>query len=116
MIPLKVKIKKGDEVIVIAGKSKSARGKVLAVERGKDERVRVKIEGVHKVKKAVRPNPQKGEPGGLKDQEAFIDISNVQLFNPASNRGERVGYKILEDGRKVRYFKSTGESVNTDQI
>ena len=102
------KIRQGDEVVVIAGKDKGRRGMVARrVDAG-----RVVVEGVNRVKKHVRPNPMKGEVGGIVEKEMPIDISNVALFNPAARKGDRVGIKELEDGRKVRFFKSNGELVD----
>ncbi|BBD76669.1 50S ribosomal protein L24 [Hydrogenophilus thermoluteolus] len=101
------KIRKGDEVIVIAGKDKGRRG-VVQKRVGAD---RVVVAGINVVKKHVRPNPLKGEPGGIVPKEMPIHISNVMLFNPKTQKGDRVGIKILEDGRKVRFFKSTGDLV-----
>ncbi|MCX8003983.1 MAG: 50S ribosomal protein L24 [Burkholderiaceae bacterium] len=100
------RIRKGDEVIVIAGRDKGKRGVVLA---RVDER-HVVVEGVNVVKKHVRPNPLKGVTGGIVDKTMPIDISNVMLFNPATNKGDRVGFKVV-DGRKVRVFKSNGAVV-----
>lgn len=102
------KIRKGDEVVVLAGKDKGRRGAVLR--RVDDERVLV--EGVNRVKKHVRPNPMKGETGGIVEKEMPIQVSNVALFNPAAQKADRVGFKVLEDGRKVRFFKSNGELVD----
>ncbi|NMG33939.1 50S ribosomal protein L24 [Azoarcus sp. TTM-91] len=102
------KIRKGDEVIVLAGKDRGRRGAVLR--RVDDEHV--VVEGVNRVKKHVRPNPLKGEVGGIVEKDMPIHISNVALFNPASQKGDRVGVKVLEDGRKVRVFKSNGELVD----
>ncbi|MFN3984068.1 MAG: 50S ribosomal protein L24 [Rhodocyclaceae bacterium] len=102
------KIRKGDEVIVLAGKDKGRRGVVLR--RVDDERI--VVEGVNRVKKHVRPNPLKGELGGIVEKEMSIHISNVALFNPAAQKADRVGIKVLEDGRKVRFFKSSGEQVD----
>lgn len=102
------KIRKGDEVIVIAGKDKGRRGTVLR--RVDDERV--VVEGINRVKKHVRPNPMKGEVGGIVEKAMPIHISNVALFNPNAQKGDRVGIKQLEDGRKVRFFKSNGELVD----
>lgn len=102
------KIRKGDEVVVLTGKDRSRRGVVLR--RVGDEHV--VVEGVNRVKKHVRPNPLKGEVGGIVEKEMPIHISNVALFNPASQKGDRVGIKVLEDGRKVRFFKSNGELVD----
>ena len=102
------KIRKGDEVILNTGKDKGKRGTVLRVlDSG-----HVLVEGVNKAKKHAKPNPMKGINGGIIDKEMPIDISNVALFNPATQKGERVGFKTLEDGRKVRVFKSSGEVVD----
>ena len=95
------KIRKGDEVIVTAGKDKGRRGTVLEVFT--DERVLV--EGVNLAKKHVKPNPNIGEAGGIKDHAMPMDISNVLVFNPTAKKGERVGFRV-EDGKKVRVFKS----------
>ena len=103
------KIKKGDEVIVLTGKFKGTRGQVLRVLSDSD---RVLVEGVNVVKKHVKPNPQRNEPGGIKEIEAPIQRSNVALYNPVTMKGSRVGIKVLEDGRKVRYFKSNNELVD----
>ncbi|MBQ0714869.1 50S ribosomal protein L24 [Paraperlucidibaca wandonensis] len=102
------KIKRDDEVVVIAGKDKGKRGKVLNVAEG-----RVLVAGVNLVKKHVKPNPNRGEQGGILEREAALNISNIALFNQATNKADRVGYKILEDGKKVRIFKSTGEVADT---
>ncbi|WP_330932986.1 50S ribosomal protein L24 [Azoarcus olearius] len=102
------KIRKGDEVVVLAGKDRGRRGAVLR--RVDDERV--VVEGVNRVKKHVRPNPLKGEVGGIVEKEMPIHVSNVALFNPAAQKADRVGIKVLEDGRKVRFFKSNGELVD----
>ena len=102
------KIKKGDEVIVIAGRSKGQRGNVL---KRIDEN-RLLVENVNMVKKHVKGNPRSGETGGIVDQESPIQVSNVMLFNPHTQKGDRVGVKTLEDNRKVRYFKSNGEVVD----
>lgn len=102
------KIRKGDEVIVIAGKDKGRRGEVLrCVSAGL-----LVVGGVNLVKKHVRPNPMKGEQGGIVEKEAPIHVSNVALFNPISKKADRVGFRVLEDGRKVRFFKSSGELVD----
>lgn len=102
------KIRKGDEVIVIAGRSKGQRGTVL--KRLDDKRLLV--ENVNMIKKHVKPNPNTGETGGIIDKEAPIQQSNVMIFNPQTEKGDRVGFKILEDDRKVRYFKSNGEVID----
>ena len=103
------KIKKGDEVIVITGKDKGKRGKVLRVLPVKNRAV---VEGINLIKKHVRPNPQLGEQGGVVTREAALHLSNIALYNPATKKADRVGFKILEDGRKVRYFKSNKEIVD----
>jgi len=102
------KIRKGDDVIVITGKDKGKRGNVLRVL----DSSKVIVEGVNKVKKHMRPNPMKGIAGGIVEKEMSLDVSNVALFNPAIKKGDRVGVRALEDGRKVRYFKSNGEVVD----
>jgi len=96
------KIRKGDEVIVKAGKDKGRRGTVLEVFDDK----RILVEGVNLAKKHIKPNPNIGELGGIKDTAMPLDISNVLLFNPKSKKGERVGFRIEKDGKKVRVFKS----------
>ena len=101
------RIKKGDEVIVISGRDKGKRGPVL---RRVDDQ-HVIVEGVNRVKKHARPNPMKGVTGGIVDKDLPIHISNVALFNPATQKAGRVGIKVLEDGRKVRVFKANGEQV-----
>lgn len=102
------KIKKGDEVIVLAGRDKGQRGSVLRVlPTG-----RVLVEGVNLVKKHQKPNPMLGMPGGIVEKETSMHISNVAVFNKASGKADRVGFRVLEDGRKVRYFKSTGEVLD----
>ena len=101
------KIRKGDEVIVIAGKDKGKRGAV--VRRVDSERV--VVEGVNRVKKHVKPNPVKGVVGGVVDKDMPLHVSNVSLYNPATKKADRVGFKLLEDGKKVRVFKSSGEVV-----
>ena len=102
------KIKKGDDVIVITGKDKGKRGTVLRIVDARH----VIVEGVNRVKKHQRPNPMKGLTGGIVDKDMPIDISNVALFNPQTKKGDRVGFKLMEDGRKVRVFKSNGEMVD----
>lgn len=101
------KIRKGDDVVVIAGRDKGKRGTVI---RRVDEDLLL-VEGVNRVKKHVRPNPVKGEQGGIVEKEMPIHISNIAIFNPATQQADRIGIKILEDGRKVRAFKSNGELV-----
>jgi large subunit ribosomal protein L24 len=103
------RIKRGDEVIVIAGKDKGRRGSVLQV-FGEEK---ILVENVNVARKHQRPNPNAGVPGGIIEKELPMDISNVMLFNPATEKGDRVGIKRLEDGRKVRFFKSNGEMVDS---
>lgn len=102
------KIRKGDDVIVLTGKDKGSRGTVLRV---LDDQ-KVVVENVNMAKKHQKPNPQKGISGGIIDKEMPMDLSNVALYNPVKGGPDRVGFKILEDGRKVRIFKSTGEVVD----
>ncbi len=102
------KIKTGDDVIVIAGKDKGKRGSVLKI----IDNQRVVVEGVNVAKKHVKPNPNAGEPGGIVKKEMPLHISNVAVFNSATGKADRVGIKILEDGRRVRYFKSNNEVVD----
>lgn len=101
------KIRKGDDVIVITGKDKGKRG---TVQTRVDEE-RVIVEGINRAKKHVKPNPVKGVVGGIVDKDMPIHISNVALFNPATGKADRAGFKVLEDGRKVRVFRSNGELV-----
>jgi large subunit ribosomal protein L24 len=103
------RIRKGDEVIVIAGKDKGRRGIVTRVY---DEN-RVVVENVNVVRKHQRANPNAGQPGGIIEKDTPIDASNVMIFNPATNRGDRVGVRQLADGRRVRYFKSNGEVLDS---
>ena len=101
------RIKKGDQVVVIAGKDKGKKGEVVRVAGDK-----VVVSNVNVVKRHTKPNPQAGQPGGVIEREAPIHISNVMLFNPATGKGERVGFKVLEDGRKLRVFRSSGEALD----
>ncbi|MDR2221047.1 MAG: 50S ribosomal protein L24 [Methylobacillus sp.] len=103
------KIRKGDEVIVTTGKDKGKRGTVLRVLVSTDQLV---VEGVAVAKRHTRPNPMRNITGGIIEKEMPIHISNVALFNSATQKGDRVGFKTLEDGRKVRVFKSNGEVVD----
>ena len=102
------KIRKGDEISVLAGRDKGKRGSVLRVL----DNDRVIVEGVHLVKRHTKPNPQANIPGGIVEKEAPIHISNVALFNPITRKPDRVGIKTLEDDRKVRFFKSNDEVVD----
>lgn len=101
------KIRRDDEVIVLAGKDKGKRGKVLSVVT---ESSRVFVEGVNLIKKHQKPVPQTNQPGGIVEKEASIDVSNVAIFNQETGKADRVGFKI-EDGTKVRIFKSTGKTI-----
>lgn len=102
------RIRKGDDVIVRNGRNRGKRGTVLRILA--DDRVLV--EGVNVVKRHTRPNPQRGTQGGIVQKEMPVDISNINIFNPATGKGDRIGYKWLDDGRKVRVFKSTGEVID----
>lgn len=101
------KIKKGDQVVVLTGKDKGKQGEVIRVLGEK-----VVVQNINIVKKHTKGNPMKGEPGGILDKEMPIHVSNVAIYNPATGKADRVGIKVLEDGRKVRYFKSNGEVVD----
>jgi large subunit ribosomal protein L24 len=101
------RIKKGDQVVINTGKDKGKQGEVVRVEGD-----RVVVSNVNLVKRHTKPNPQAGIAGGVVEREASIHISNVALFNPASGKGERVGFKVLEDGRKLRVFRSSGEALD----
>ncbi|TMO88038.1 50S ribosomal protein L24 [Pseudoalteromonas spongiae] len=101
------KIRRDDEVIVLAGKDKGKRGKVLSVVT---ESGRVFVEGVNLIKKHQKPVPQLNQPGGIVEKEASVDVSNVAIFNQETGKADRVGFKI-EDGKKVRIFKSTGKTI-----
>ena len=103
------KIRKGDEVAVIAGKDKGKRGIVLRVIEEDDK---VIVENINMIKRHTKGNPMQGVPGGIIEKESPIDISNVGIWNPVSNRPDRVGFKVLEDGQKVRFFKSNNEVVD----
>jgi len=102
------KIKKGDEVVVLTGRDKGKRGTVLR----RVDAQHVLVEGVNRVKKHQRPNPMKGQTGGIIDLDKPIHISNVALFNPATKKADRAGIKVLEGGRRVRAFKANGEQVD----
>ena len=102
------KIRKGDQVIVLAGRDKGKRGAVLRV---LDE-MRLLVQNVNMIKRHTKPNPERNVPGGIVDKEAPIQISNIALVNPVTGKGERVGFKTLADGRKVRVWKKSGEVVD----
>ncbi|NBT79429.1 MAG: 50S ribosomal protein L24 [Betaproteobacteria bacterium] len=101
------KIKKGDEVVIIAGRDKGKRGTV----NSRVNETHLLVEGVNLVKKHQKPNPMKGVTGGVIEKSMPIDQSNLMLLNPATGKGDRVGFRLLEDGTKVRVFKSNGEQV-----
>ena len=101
------RIRKGDQVVVIAGKDKGKKGDVIRVAGDK-----IVVSNINVIKRHTKPNPQAGQAGGVIEREAPIHISNVMLFNPATGKGERVGFKVLEDGRKLRVFRSSGESID----
>ena len=101
------RIRKGDQVVVITGADKGKKGEVVRVAGD-----RVVVQNINIVKRHTKPNPQAGQAGGIVEREAPIHISNVMLFNSASGKGERVGFKVLEDGRKVRVFRSSGEAID----
>ncbi len=103
------RIRRDDEIIIIAGKDKGRRGKVMRmIEDGE----RVIVAGVNMIKRHTKPNPARNVAGGIIEREAALHVSNVMLFNPATKKGDRVGFRVLEDGRKVRYFKSNNEVVD----
>jgi large subunit ribosomal protein L24 len=104
-----MKIRKGDQVVVLTGKDKSKRGAVLRVLREADK---VIVENVNLVKRHTKGNPQKGTGGGIIEKEMPISVSNVAIWNPVTSKADRIGYRKLEDGRKVRYFKSNNEVID----
>ena len=101
------RIRKGDQVIVIAGADKGKKGEVVRVAGD-----RVVVQNINIVKRHTKPNPQANVAGGIVEREAAIHISNVMLLNPASGKGERIGFKVLENGHKVRVFRSSGEAID----
>ncbi len=103
------KLRQGDEVIVLAGKDKGKQGKIIALIENK----KILVEGINRVKKHQKGNPNAGVQGGIIDKDMPINISNVGLYNPETKKADRVGFKFLDDGKKVRYFKSTNEVVDT---
>lgn len=103
------KIKKGDEVVILTGKDKTKRGKVLRIVKKKS---RVIVEGINFVKKHIKPNPNTNTQGGIIDREAAIHISNVAIYNPSTKKPDRVTFKSLKDGKKVRCYKSNGELID----
>jgi len=105
---MSAKIRKGDQVVVISGRDKGRRGAVVQVL----ENDRVIVESVNMVKKHTRPNPQAGVQGGIVEKELPLHVSKVAIFNPSSKKGDRIGFKTLGDGKKVRFFKSNGEQLD----
>ncbi|MBE5315924.1 MAG: 50S ribosomal protein L24 [Xanthomonadales bacterium] len=101
------RIRKGDQILVITGKNKGQKGEVVRVVGD-----RVVVSNINLIKRHTKANPQANQPGGIIEREAPIHISNVMLFNPATGKGERVGFKVLEDGRKLRVFRSSGEAID----
>ena len=101
-------LRKGDQVIVITGKDKGRKGTILNF----SDNEKVLVESVNMAKKHTKPNPQAGIEGGIVEKEMPLNISNVMLFNPLTDKGDRVGIKVLEDGKRVRYFKSNNEVVD----
>ena len=102
------KIKKGDNVVVIAGRDKGKRGDVARVV----DDTHVIVNGVNQVKRHTKPNPMKNQPGGIVTKEVPIHVSNVAIWNPVTQKADRIGFRLLEDGRKVRFYKSNGEQIN----
>lgn len=102
------RIHKGDQVVITTGRSKGLRGHVLRM-LGED---RMLVENVNMVKKHQKPNPSVNQAGGIVEKESPVHVSNVQIFNPGTGKADRVGFKMLDDGRKVRIFKSTGEAID----
>ncbi len=102
------KIRKGDEVVVLSGRDKGRRGSVIRVEQGT-----VLVENINRVKRHTKPNPQASKPGGIVEKEMPLPIGKVALWNPSSKRGDRVGVRTLADGKRVRFFKSNGEVIDT---
>jgi large subunit ribosomal protein L24 len=102
------KIKKGDNVVVIVGRDKGKRGDVARVV----DAHHVIVNGINTVKKHTKPNPMKNQPGGIVAKELPLDVSNVAIWNPVTQKADRIGFRMLEDGRKVRFYKSNGEQIN----
>jgi large subunit ribosomal protein L24 len=102
------KIKKGDNVVVIAGRDKGKRGDVARI----IDDTHVIVNGVNTVKRHTKPNPMKNQPGGIVTKEVPIHVSNVAIWNPVTQKPDRIGFRLMEDGRKLRFFKSNGEQIN----
>ena len=103
------RIRRGDDVVVITGKDKGRRGNVIRLV-GED---RVLVQNINVIKRHTRGNPNRGQPGGIIEREAPIHVSNVMHYNPATDKGDRIGFRVLDDGRKVRFFKSNDEVLDT---
>jgi len=103
------KIRKGDNVVVIAGKDKGKRGDVAKYV----DDTHVIVNGVNTVRRHTKPNPMKNQPGGIVSKEAPIHISNVAIWNPVTQKADRIGFRLMQDGRKLRFFKSNGEQINS---
>jgi len=101
------KIKKGDNVVVIAGRDKGKRGEVTRIVSAE----RVLVAGINQVKKHTRPNPMQNQPGGILIKEMPIHVSNVAIYNPVTQKADRIGFRIMDDGRKVRFYKANGELI-----
>ena len=101
------KIKKGDNVVVIAGRDKGKRGDVARIV----DDTHVVVNGINAMKKHAKPNPLKNQPGGIITKETPIHVSNIAIWNPITQKADRIGMRLLEDGRKVRFFKSNGEQL-----
>jgi large subunit ribosomal protein L24 len=102
------KIKKGDNVVVITGRDKGKRGDVARVV----DATHVVVNGINQVKRHTRTNPMKNQPGGIVSKEMPIDVSNVAIWNPVTQKPDRIGFRVMEDGRKLRFYKSNGELIN----
>ena len=102
------KIKKGDNVVVITGRDKGKRGDVSLIVGD----THVVVGGINTVKKHAKPNPMKNQPGGIVTKEVPIHVSNVAIWNPVTQKADRIGFRVMEDGRKVRFYKSNGEQIN----
>ena len=102
------KIKKGDNVVVIAGRDKGKRGDVARIV----DDTHVIVNGVNTVKRHTKPNPMKNQPGGIVSKEVPIHVSNVAIWNPVTQKPDRIGFRLMEDGRKLRFYKSNGEQIN----
>jgi len=102
------KIKRGDNVVVIAGRDKGKRGDVARIV----DDTHVVVNGINQVKKHAKPNPMKNQPGGIVTKDLPIHVSNVAIWNPVTQKPDRIGFRLLDDGRKVRFYKSNGEQIN----